>query len=520
MLNIQKFWNGLRIKAKAASASDTAGELEVISTNSNKLTYHNGTTASAVVTEAHTATLTNKTFDAEGTGNSILNIKNADIKAGAAIDATKIADGSVTSTEFQYINTLSSNAQTQIDTKVTGPVSATDERLVRFDGSTGKLVQDGSTVTLTDAGIMSGATQLNVDNIRLDGNTVSSTDTNGNILLAPDGTGNVGIGVPTPGYILTVSDRISVSGNTAGLIINNTEVGREELRIQADTDAFDENSNGSGIFLYGNGDSEHPGAMAFLTGADGAGDAKMIITQDKLYMGYNIYDYSDAGTGEGIVNIKDAFTGTASTGPALFIDKDALSSGGVATSPQSALRLNWTEETQDISTGEGMAIEFSAKLVADVTSTVVASIASYKEQTSDTNRQSSIVFSTSSDGSSATTEKARIYSDGTFAKLQPTHTGEAAGGTLTMAEVRTGIINFTGSVGSVALPTATEVETSLGAIDNTSIDFSVVNTGSGACTLTTATLTTLGSLVVTNGTSGIFRIRRTGTNAATIYRIA
>lgn len=34
-----------------------------------------------------------------------------------SIDATKIADGSVTSTEFQYINTLSSNAQTQLDAK-------------------------------------------------------------------------------------------------------------------------------------------------------------------------------------------------------------------------------------------------------------------------------------------------------------------------------------------------------------------------------------------------------------------
>ena len=87
--------------------------------------------------DAKTSTLTNKTFDADGTGNSITNIENADIKAGAAIaqsklalditnseinasaaiDATKIADGSVTSTEFQYINTLSSNAQTQLDAK-------------------------------------------------------------------------------------------------------------------------------------------------------------------------------------------------------------------------------------------------------------------------------------------------------------------------------------------------------------------------------------------------------------------
>ena len=41
---------------------------------------------------------------------------NSDMLAGT-IDATKIADGTVTSTEFQYINTLSSNAQTQLDAK-------------------------------------------------------------------------------------------------------------------------------------------------------------------------------------------------------------------------------------------------------------------------------------------------------------------------------------------------------------------------------------------------------------------
>ena len=47
-------------------------------------------------------------------------IVNADVNASAAIDATKIADGSVTSTEFQYINSLSSNAQTQINAKGVG----------------------------------------------------------------------------------------------------------------------------------------------------------------------------------------------------------------------------------------------------------------------------------------------------------------------------------------------------------------------------------------------------------------
>jgi len=71
----------------------------------------------STVTADSVTTFTNKTIDADGTGNNISNIDNADIKAAAAIDATKIADGTVTSAEFQYINSLSSNAQDQIDLK-------------------------------------------------------------------------------------------------------------------------------------------------------------------------------------------------------------------------------------------------------------------------------------------------------------------------------------------------------------------------------------------------------------------
>jgi hypothetical protein len=46
-----------------------------------------------------------------GSGNIVLSAVIAN-----GINATKIADGSVTSTEFQYINTLSANAQTQLST--------------------------------------------------------------------------------------------------------------------------------------------------------------------------------------------------------------------------------------------------------------------------------------------------------------------------------------------------------------------------------------------------------------------
>lgn len=50
-----------------------------------------------LMTEDGTHTMTNKTFDAEGTGNSITNIKNSNIKSGAAIDRSKIAS----STEYR-----------------------------------------------------------------------------------------------------------------------------------------------------------------------------------------------------------------------------------------------------------------------------------------------------------------------------------------------------------------------------------------------------------------------------------
>ena len=60
-----------------------------------------------------TQAVTNKTIDADL--NTITNIENADIKAAAAIDASKVADGTVSNTEFQHINSVTSNVQDQIN---------------------------------------------------------------------------------------------------------------------------------------------------------------------------------------------------------------------------------------------------------------------------------------------------------------------------------------------------------------------------------------------------------------------
>lgn len=86
-----------------------------------------GDATQTIVTDSSVNTLTNKTIDSAGAGNSITldadnasttitNIDNDEIKAGAAIDATKIHDGTVDNTEFGHLNGVTSNIQTQLNT--------------------------------------------------------------------------------------------------------------------------------------------------------------------------------------------------------------------------------------------------------------------------------------------------------------------------------------------------------------------------------------------------------------------
>lgn len=89
------------------------------------------------------------------------------------IDATKIADGSVTNTEFQYINTLSSNAQTQIGDRVVGAASSTDNALARFDLATGKVIQN-SGIIVDDSNNVTGVNDMTVTgDLTVNGATVT-----------------------------------------------------------------------------------------------------------------------------------------------------------------------------------------------------------------------------------------------------------------------------------------------------------------------------------------------------------
>lgn len=127
----------------------------------------------AVIGADDAQVLTNKTIDADA--NTITNIENADIKAGAAIDAAKIHDASVSNTEFGYLSGVTSAIQTQIDAKAE-LAGATDNRLIRSDGAT-DIQQTG--ITVDDSNNVSGVNNLIVTgDLTVNGTTTTLNTTN------------------------------------------------------------------------------------------------------------------------------------------------------------------------------------------------------------------------------------------------------------------------------------------------------------------------------------------------------
>jgi collagen type II alpha len=115
---------------------------------------------------------------------------------------------------------------------ITGPVAGSANQVVYKNAS--NVASGSASFTFTETG-----TSLQVDNLKLDGNTLSSTNTNGNVIITPNGTGGIAAGanatatggsaVVGGGYSNTASGNYStVSGgycNTASAILSTVSGG-------------------------------------------------------------------------------------------------------------------------------------------------------------------------------------------------------------------------------------------------------------------------------------------------------
>jgi hypothetical protein len=178
-------------------------------------------------------------------------------KVATAIDAVKLADGSVTNTEFQYISTLTSNAQTQISAKadtvhthllVAGAtdVTASATELNVLDGIP-------ATLTATEIGYSDGVTSA--IQTQLDGKAASSHNHAGAAITS----GTVGYAYLPTG---TASSTVAIGDHTHTGVYANSSHAHAGADITSGTVAYARLPTGTASSTVAIGDHNHSGVYA------------------------------------------------------------------------------------------------------------------------------------------------------------------------------------------------------------------------------------------------------------------
>jgi len=155
-------------------------------------------------------------------------IVNADINSSAAIDATKIHDGTVSNTEFGYLNGVTSAIQTQIDSKQASDAQLDDiAGLTPSDGNF--IVGDGTNFVTESAG--TARTSLGLGSISTQDN--GSVDINGGNI---DGTA-IGAAVRSTAQFTTL--QVQSTSTLEGKLNLNDDLDmgdNNKIRLGADDD--------------------------------------------------------------------------------------------------------------------------------------------------------------------------------------------------------------------------------------------------------------------------------------------
>ena len=181
------------------------------------------TLASAIVED-----LTNNRVVIAGTGGALEDDSNFTFDGTSFKVGTNLTDKfvvTVSNGNTLIDGTLHVNGQSTLASVNVEDLTATR---ITFAGTDGELVDSTNltfvtgtnTLALNGTGNVTG--QWNVDNLRLDGNTLSSTDTNGNIVLAPNGSGYVTIS-GTKGLVIPAGTNAQQGPAVTGAIRYNSD---------------------------------------------------------------------------------------------------------------------------------------------------------------------------------------------------------------------------------------------------------------------------------------------------------
>jgi hypothetical protein len=235
--------------------------------------------------DARTKTLTNTTIDADGTGNSITNIENADIKSGAAIAYSKLnLTGAVLNADLAGSIANTKLATNPLDyANMTAPVAS-----VAFNSQKLTGLADG--VATTDAATKG---QVDVAQAGLDAKYSCTVATTANITLS---------GEQTIDGVLTSTDRVLVKDQTAGAENGIYVTASGAWARSADADADAEVTSG----LY----------TLITEGTTLAGQGFVLVTADPITVGTTALTFSQfSGVGDLIGG-----TGITKSGNTISVD--------------------------------------------------------------------------------------------------------------------------------------------------------------------------------------------------------
>lgn len=229
-----------------------------------------------------------------GSGTNLILVPGSITDASGAIDFGD-EDLSTTGTFASGIATIDSTlvlASGSI-TDTSGTISFGNEDL----STTGTLSAGNSTFTRTDT-----------DNIRIDGNTVSVLNSNGNLILQANGSGVVDVQNPMTTLGQTVTGTLAVTG----------QLNADNLRLDGNV-LSSTNLNGN-ITLTPNGSGIVETSASFLPAADGTLDLGAAALRFKdLFMSGDIGDGTTAISSSTIQSLRDINVGVGA-GFSLFYD--------------------------------------------------------------------------------------------------------------------------------------------------------------------------------------------------------
>jgi len=245
------------IQAKAASGFELnlqTGDTSVEAGNVlGKITFNapdEGSGTDALLDGASIEAIAEDTFASDNNSTALVFKTNT---SAAATERMRIkSDGTIVmDTQVDIDNiTIDGNAITSTNTNGNidlTPAGTGEVNITKVDIDAGAI--DGVTI-----GTNSAVTELQVDNININGNAITSTDSNGNIALTPNGTGDVQLDADT----VRVGDsgaNATITTNGTGDLILNTNAGTDSGSItiaDAANGAISIVPNGTGNVTIGN----------------------------------------------------------------------------------------------------------------------------------------------------------------------------------------------------------------------------------------------------------------------------